>query len=731
MSMRNSCLVGALVLLLGPFTLFAAHPEHVIVSTFDQFQKGDGEGIAITSDGKLMMAPAFTEQIDTKEAFIYSAVVNQSGTAFFGTGNNGKIFRLPTSGPGGELAKLEEAGVYALAVDSANQLYAATGPDGKVYKIGVDGKAEVFYEPGQKYIWDLAFDAGNNLYVATGPSGVIYKVTPDGKGTEFYDSEETHIVSLAWDLSQNLVAGTAPGGLVVRLTRDGKPFVLLDTDLEEVKAVDVDRYGNLFVVALSGGGKPSAEVSTASNQSSKSSDSSEESTVEVAGKAKGAKLEIYQIDKNNGVERRYSSSDELAFDILVQSNGSLLVATGNEGRILAVSPQGFVTVLVDSVEEQVTKLIEIGGVVYGVTSNLGKVFRLETRPSDKGIYLSEVLDAKVLATWGTIRWEVSEATAKDAIRLFTRAGNTEKPDRTWSDWQGPYSTSEGSKIQSVPSRYLQWKVEFGPEARSEVLLTQNNAVEHVAVTYLQANVAPSLTSLTVHAPGIALMKFPQANASGGVSPGGPDGAHSASLPSAIRDLETPTVVIPLRKLFVPGSRSFSWKADDANDDLLIYSVYLQREGTTKWALLAKDFEDSHYVMDGLSHPDGVFKVKVVASDRKSNPADRALETQLISQPFLISNAAPAISWKPAEVSGSGAKLSFTASSSGAYLYQAEYSVDGGPWQIVFASDGITDQKTENYDFDLKDLKSGSHTVYVRVVDLVGNLGVSEQAVSVP
>ena len=58
-----------------------------------------------------------------------------------------------------------------------------------------------------------------------------------------------------------------------------------------------------------------------------------------------------------------------------------------------------------------------------------------------------------------IRWE-----GTGAVTLFTRSGNTEKPDDTWTDWAGPYDRSEGQAIQSPAARFVQWKAVLGRSA---------------------------------------------------------------------------------------------------------------------------------------------------------------------------------------------------------------------------------------------------------------------------
>lgn len=190
----------ALLLLLSGSLLEATQPVRWTTSQQSEFLQGEFTGVSVTSDGKLILAPALEPVMNSEEAFIYSAVVDQGGNLYVGTGNNGKILRVNSRGQGSEWARLEHAAVYALAVDSLGRVYAGAGPDGKVYRIDDRGEAEVFFDPGEKYIWTLAIDGQNNLFVGTGPKGTIYKVNPQGQGDVFYDSKEAHITALEWDL---------------------------------------------------------------------------------------------------------------------------------------------------------------------------------------------------------------------------------------------------------------------------------------------------------------------------------------------------------------------------------------------------------------------------------------------------------------------------------------------------------------------------------------------------
>ncbi len=722
----------ATFLLVSGLLLEATQPVRWTTSQQSEFLQGELNGVSVTSDGKLILAPAIEQVLDSEEAFIYSAVMDKAGNLYLGSGNNGKIFRVDSSGRGAEWARLEYPGVYALAVDSTDRIYAGAGPDGKVYRVNDRGEAQVFFDPGEKYIWTLAMDAQNNLFVGTGPAGVIYKVNPQGEGGVFYDSGQTHITALEWDLEGKLLAGTAPGGLLFRISSNGSPFVIYDSPLQEIKALTVDRYGNIYAAAVSrpeDGDNEAVLQSPAQTSRELSRTAAGEVTLKISGTENGSVLEIYKVDKGGLVDLLYASNDELAFDLLMRDNGNLLVGTGNKGRIISIDPRKFVTFLTQTSEEQVTQLLEWQGTIYAATSNLGRVFQLLSRTSSDGVYESKVLDATMLASWGVIEWRMSNSTYR-AVKVYTRSGNTEVPDQTWSDWSASYSDPAGSHIESVPARFLQWKMEFLQEGEATALTSQRNAVESVTVSYIQRNRSPQLTSLTIHAPGVAFIRTVIPNPAGGVSPGGPGQAHLRSLPRAVRDLGTPADQLPPRQVFSAGAQSISWTAEDLNGDDLTYSLSYRSRDENTWKLLEEGLYAAYYTFDGVSFPDGVYFVKVVVSDRASNPAAQALEGELVSKSFVIANASPALELSPPQVEGTQATLQFSAHTSGSVIYQAEYSVDAGEWNILFPEDGIADSDSEEYTVGIASLEPGEHAITLRVVDSVGNIATSKTTVSI-
>ena len=337
--------------------------------------------------------------------------------------------------------------------------------------------------------------------------------------------------------------------------------------MEEVRSIAVDRYGNIFAAALSGGARAASLKSESTAKTTTKTgvvpapSAASSRTVRVSGTTSGKRLEIYRIGRGAGVEILYSSDRALAYDLLIRNDGNLLVATGDKGRIFSVSPRRFVTLLVESGEEQVTRLLERRGRLFAATSNLGKGFELKTKPSEKGVYESRVFDAGMVASWGTIQWKVIDG-VEPPVKASVRTGNTDAPDDTWGKWSPLYSDSGGTRIESPPTRYLQWKLKFPAEGRSEAVVSQTNAVDLVSVSYLQHNMAPLLSSVTVHPPGAALSATLPPIPREGSRRVDPAALIGAPCRRRFGRLGSPTVKTPPRRVYLPGAQSLSWSAQD-------------------------------------------------------------------------------------------------------------------------------------------------------------------------
>jgi sugar lactone lactonase YvrE len=710
--------------------------------TQEELLKGTLTKVSLAADGRLFLAQEYDLVYDTKQPYIFSIVKDKAGNIYVGTGHEGKVFRIDPSGKGSLYFQSKELDIFALAIDPAGVLYVGTSPEGKVYKVTRENQSTEFCDPEDKYIWSLLFDQAGNLYVGTGGRGLILKVDQSGKKSTFYDCDDTHVVSLAHAGDGSLLAGTSPGGMVISLNAQGKAFTLLDTSLEEVRALTVDRFGTVYAVAASSKGLPSAQpakgevsvettggvlpIATIQALSALGEKSKESAvTVSAPGGEKdgaGARSTIYAISKDGGVETIYTTKDQMVYDALTRNDGSLLAALGGNGRLLGIDTAKQVTVITDSPTEQATRLLADGDTVWVAGSNQGKVFKLSPQRAREGTYVSKSLDAKAVASWGKVMWKYSGAAG--GVELATRTGNTEKPDTTWSDWSAAYTTASGEQITNPKARYLQWRATFKRGASAAA----GDFLERVQIAYMQQNLRPQVVSINVLPFGVALQKqpyLPSATLSLSTSSG------EAGAPNSPRERGKDRQPLPPRQVLEPGAQSFSWKATDDNDDTLEYSLYFKSEGESDWKLLEKNLSDTFYTLAAAALPDGVYTLKVLASDKPANPFGKFLVGELISKPFVISNSSPVLEVTGQKPQGKKVEMQFRARVLAGRVESGEFSIDGGDWSLLSPADGICDSPQEDFQFVTPDLTAGEHVIGVRASDANGNTGTAKAIVKIP
>ena len=754
---KRGAFISCLCLIVFAGWVPAVTPRFWELFSQEDLVKGRLRGVSLSSDGKLSLAPQYDSIFETGQALVVSMVTDSAANIYLGTGHEGRVYRVDPKGNGSLYFKAEEIDVFALACDAAGALYVGTSPDGKVYKVGEGGKGTEFFDPQDKYIWDMLFDKEGNLYVSTGGKGLLYRVDKTGKGKVLFDSDEMHLMTLGLDLEGNILAGSAPGAQVFRISKEGKGFILLDSPLSEIRRVTVDRLGNIYAVALSsaspGAGltKDTESTSSATSRNRAISgivDSTATSEVSAVSEDRGstalslaaalsgaaaldktsAKSIIYCIAKDGTFEKAWTSTADMVFDLLVRDDGKLLAGTGTRGRILAIEPLQRTTILTESGDEQVTRLLTQGNALLAATSNLGRLYRMQPLRARSGEYESDILDTGMPSLWGQIRWK-STLTAGTTVEVFTRSGNTSPQNKSWADWSPAYVKKEGEPVKSPQARYLQWKAVFKSDGAERKLVPSDDFLEGMSIAYLQQNVRPQVSSISILPPGIAMQKQPALASGTVVSVGGAADTPSGS--NRTRNNSLSRFAIPPRRVEKPGVQSITWKAGDENEDELRYEVYFKGEGETDWKLLEKDVEDDFFTIDSNDLPDGSYVIKIVASDETDNPFGKALQGELISKPFVINNAAPAIAILRNELKGRRAEISYHATDTAGSLSSSEFSVDGGRWHLVFPKDGIADSKEEDYVLLTPELGAGEHLIGVRVTNAVGSIGALKLVIKVP
>jgi outer membrane protein assembly factor BamB len=627
------------------------------------YDKAKFSSAVVTSEGILTLARQLKLLANPGAANVWALAEASDGKLYAATGDEGKLFRIE-----GETCKEIYAGkdsqVLSLVAAEGGTLFAGTGPSGKIIRIAPTEKPEaaVFAEGLDSYVWSLAYDPQQNvLYAGTGPKGKIYKIDAKGRATVFYTTKHEHILCLAIGPGGTLYAGTDKGGLIYRITPEGKGFVVFHAHQTEVRSLVV---ANGAVYA--GTSAPVARKSISFNPLKADG-------MGLPSGPSSGENSLYRIAAD-GTTREVFRDKAMILSLAPWHGANLLVGTGMQGQLFDVNTNTKERSEVGRLDSTTIHTIlkrKNGAIVLG-TGDPGKVYMLETGYAATGTVLSDVLDANMPARWGAMTWKAGGAPG--SVTVAVRSGNVAEPDDTWSTWSAEQIEPTAAKAIAPVARYLQYRVTLTrktPEGPPEF--------HDFTLRYQTVNQAPEITSLDV-----------------------PD-LDAANLDN-------------------PKKLKIRWTASDPNDDELTYSLFVKKDDWKDWVQLEEHLDKKDYEWDTTGVPAGVYRVKLVASDRKDNSAEDCLSATRISAPVPVAHVPPTVTLKHAGFDGDRAIFEATATDPLVRLTEASFAVNGKKWANVFPTDGLFDSKTEQFRFTTESLRPGTYVVVLRVRDAAGNVG---------
>jgi hypothetical protein len=700
--------------------LEAVVPRQWEIRTKDDFLKGKLEGISVTFEGVLSLAPKEDKLDGPAEDFYLSFLAGADGGGFLGTGHSGKVYRVGKDGQVELYFQAPEMDVTCLALDSKGVLFAGTSPNGKVYKITAKDQGAPFFNPGEKYIWDLAFADDGYLMAAVGEAGGIYKISPQGEGQRVLKAEENHVLCL-YKLGQgDFLAGSGGVGVIYRLSAEGRATVLFESSYEEIKSLAVDGDGNIYAAC---GGTPtrtrreepsespvriSTEVTVSASEPGPAG-ARPPAALSTSAKEPGA---LFRVRPDGIAKKLWESDEELIYSMLWKENEKrLLFGTGNQGRIYTVDREEKVALLVQGSSEQMVALEPVETRIFVLADNPARLLILSPEQRFDGEYTSDVLDTGTMSSWGRLEFD-GLIPGGATIQIQTRSGNSFEPNSMWSDWSPPIQKKE-EQILSPKARYLQFKALFKTQSGNA-----SPELQRVSIFYLQSNISPLIKSLTLLSPNEVYIKPPdQEEVIWGAEESAAGGEEKKKDDRSL---------YMAKKVERKGFQTVIWEASDENGDRLSYTVSIKKEGETAWRVVKDDWNESLIAIDTLSYPDGLYFVKLEASDLASNPRGSELRTEKISPALVIDNSLPVVKGFTIARAGNALDIAFQAEDSFSSIQEVEYLIRPADWRVVFPVDGICDSKLETFKFRVPLPPNTENMVTVRVTDRHHNIGVYRQ-----
>jgi hypothetical protein len=236
--------------------------------------------------------------------------------------------------------------------------------------------------------------------------------------------------------------------------------------------------------------------------------------------------------------------------------------------------------------------------------------------------------------------------------------------------------SAGASV--LPGRFLQYRAVFRSDRPQ-----RTPELRAVRIAYRTLNLAPEVTKITLPELGAA------------------DGA--------------------------PAKLTLKWEANDPNDDDVSYRVALRRDAWPEWVEITREpTTEKTFTWDSTTVPSGRYRVRVTASDARSNRPEEALERGLESDAFVIDHDAPRL-----RLERRGEAVVIGIEDGATRLMSAAYAIDGGPWVAIFPDDRLFDAMSETITLALpSEMRKGSHLVLVRAKDAAGNAGSADLVIEI-
>jgi hypothetical protein len=243
--------------------------------------------------------------------------------------------------------------------------------------------------------------------------------------------------------------------------------------------------------------------------------------------------------------------------------------------------------------------------------------------------------------------------------LFTRTGNCEDPDGTWSAWSPSQVEAKGAPVANPEGRFLQWRLRIAGAA------LEGPRIDAVTSSFATRNRVPSIRDLRVEP------------ATGALS----------------------------------AKATLRWSAADPDGDGVTVTIQARKAGTTAWTNAvvtdptpAKPSDptfgndgspkDGKATWDTASWDEGFYELRAVATDQPANASGEGLEAYTeTSLPLSVDRTPPSIATKR-----SGGTLEVVVEDALSMVARLEVIASG---RVLFSprcEDGVCDNKRETFRF---------------------------------
>lgn len=695
--MSISCFVSILLILLGVANpAHAANSRIIMFETQNDFTDGTLSGVKVDSSGRLTLGTPIESIWNSNEySSAWSLAIDPAGSILVGTSGDAGILRITDTDAKIAFKPFEATGssIHGLTILKSGQILAGTAPDGIIYRITSDGTSDVFFTTDQSYVWSIIEDKDGDIWIATGAASQIIQCSAEGSVRNKWELPAEHARCMT--ISDNKVwVGTANPGTIFCIENNDIRAIYSASEAE-ISSIRSGRNGVIWFCGVS-----ATNFAVADEKLQRGSAGTGNS---------GEKMDynsVYRLDRNLVVEQWWSTTLIPVYDVILH-NDVPIVSCGAKGHLFSLDAANKATALGSHGSKPIIRLGQSDSGILGVTGGGAELVRMKTIKSG----LEGVIESRVMSFPNTTRWgqlSVGFCDRTDShMQAETRSGNTLIPDEFWSDWISVKLNSGTGVVESPPGMNLQWKLRFPGNADS------TEQVTHVSISTVAINRAPRISNIVV---------YPVKKGIFADQPGGAGKVYRQEFDDGLRveyqiRTRTPSGGFGKGEWFkLRGMRTIAWDGTDPDGDSLNYTISLSPIQTDRWSELVRDVTDPVFSFDSTAFPDGVYVIRIIASDLPTNPKNTEKTCFDVSRPFRIDNTPPLISnlhaWESPDPPV--IRIEGLASDTNSWIGSCEFSTDTESWIEFSSSDGILDSRTESFRVDIP--KIDAQQIFIRVTD---------------
>lgn len=664
------------VLILTQITVFGVVTRNYSSSRKGFYNNGTYNGIMLTEQGSLVLAPIIEKDGAIDGKFIWKIYPSTDGSMYAAISGNGAELYKRNAGESNFnlfVKSTNESAFTSVISDDSGNIYAATGPYARIIKYDNAGNEIWSKNVDDTYIWDMKFDNNGNLYAAAGGNKArVLKITSAGNITEILKTDEQHAMSLYFDSKNNkLYVGTAGRGLVLAIDlatnlENPSSKTLYDTAQNEVYAITMDNIGNLYFGTATR--EPSYLILPSIIDGGKSADDS----------AKEFRNSLYKADTNGTVQRLFFLNQTLVFALSSDNDNNIYFITGDNADIYKINGNDGLLSYIGGLDNKILSTFSAtkDGLYFAI-SKTGEIYKMQNNNLSEGSFVSDTLDLRLLSKLGSLNAMTTVPEGSD-ISFEVRTGNVARVDNTWSDF---VPIAEDGKINVPDGRFMQFRVKMKTSNSESIPVLSS-----MDFTYIENNLPPDVLNggLTTH--------YKQQN----------DSNETTKSPQ-LEENET----------------MIYWKGSDPNGDKLIYDLEYRLKGERNYRKLANNLENSYFKFKSYLMPSGIYDFKITASDRHDNPIDLSKTKTLEVLNIKYDNDPPEIFDFAVNTEGNARKITFRVEDKLSFLKTVRYSAITEEWHYIIPDDKVLDSMSENFTILIEDENTGSITI--EVLDTEGNI----------